>query len=128
MSKALSHVKADGSLTMVDVGAKPTTERAARAVALVRMNDDAARALRDATLAKGDAFAAAQIAGILAAKRTDELIPLAHPLAIAAVAIALGRFLRPPAAQRPVATGVGTLGAVAHTGGHGLVDAVRKLI
>jgi cyclic pyranopterin phosphate synthase len=85
MSKSLSHVKADGSLTMVDVGAKPATERTARAVARVRMNDDAARALREATLAKGDAFAAAQIAGILAAKRTDELIPLAHPLAIAAV-------------------------------------------
>ncbi|MGD1065357.1 MAG: cyclic pyranopterin monophosphate synthase MoaC [Vulcanimicrobiaceae bacterium] len=85
MSKALSHVKADGSLTMVDVGAKAATERSARAVAQVRMNDEAARALREATLAKGDAFAAAQIAGILAAKRTDELIPLAHPLAIAAV-------------------------------------------
>ncbi|HTW83072.1 MAG TPA: cyclic pyranopterin monophosphate synthase MoaC [Candidatus Sulfotelmatobacter sp.] len=85
MSKQLSHVRADGSLTMVDVGAKPATERAARAVALVSMSADAANALRSATLAKGDAFAAAQLAGIMAAKRTDELIPLAHPLAIGAV-------------------------------------------
>jgi len=85
VSKQLSHVRADGSLTMVDVGAKPATERAARAVALVSMSADAANALRSATLAKGDAFAAAQLAGIMAAKRTDELIPLAHPLAIGAV-------------------------------------------
>jgi cyclic pyranopterin phosphate synthase len=81
----LSHVRADGSLAMVDVGAKPSTARTARAEARVRLNVAAAEALRAATLAKGDAFAAAQLAGIMAAKRTDELIPLAHPIALGAV-------------------------------------------
>ncbi len=84
----LSHVRGDGSLAMVDVGGKVPTPRSARAQARVRMNAAAARALRDATLAKGDALAAAQIAGILAAKRTDELIPLAHPLALSTADVA----------------------------------------
>jgi len=86
----LSHVREDGSLAMVDVGAKPSTARTARAEARVRMNAAAADALRAATLAKGDAFAAAQLAGIMAAKRTDELIPLAHPIALGAVDVAFG--------------------------------------
>ncbi len=70
---------------MVDVGGKAVTRRTARASALVRLPPAAADALRQATLPKGDALAAAQIAGILAAKRTGELIPLCHPLAIDAV-------------------------------------------
>ena len=81
----LSHVREDGSLTMVDVGAKAATARTARAEARVRLSPDAADALRGATLAKGDAFAAAQLAGIMAAKRTGELIPLAHPIPLGAV-------------------------------------------
>jgi cyclic pyranopterin phosphate synthase len=81
----LSHVREDGSLAMVDVGAKASTARMARARARVRLSADAAGALRGATLAKGDAFAAAQLAGIMAAKRTDELIPLAHPIPLGAV-------------------------------------------
>ncbi|BDE07068.1 cyclic pyranopterin monophosphate synthase accessory protein [Vulcanimicrobium alpinum] len=84
----LSHVAADGSLTMVDVGAKPAAARSARAEALVVLPAAAAAALRDATLAKGDAFAAAQLAGIMAAKRTGELIPLAHPIPLGAVDVA----------------------------------------
>jgi cyclic pyranopterin phosphate synthase len=84
----LSHVRADGSLAMVDVGAKAATARTARAEARVRLNGAAAAALRDATLAKGDAFAAAQLAGIMAAKRTGELIPLAHPIPLGAVDVA----------------------------------------
>jgi cyclic pyranopterin phosphate synthase len=84
----LSHVAADGSLTMVDVGAKAASARSARAQALVRLSAAAADALRAATLPKGDAFVAAQLAGIMAAKRTAELIPLAHPLAVAAVEVA----------------------------------------
>jgi cyclic pyranopterin phosphate synthase len=80
-----SHVAADGSIAMVDVGGKAVTRRTARASALVRLPPAAADALRQATLPKGDALAAAQIAGILAAKRTGELIPLCHPLAIDAV-------------------------------------------
>ncbi len=70
---------------MVDVGAKATTERFARARALVRMPERAEAALRAATVAKGDAFTTAQIAGILAAKSTANLIPLAHPLPLAHV-------------------------------------------
>jgi cyclic pyranopterin phosphate synthase len=84
MSK-LSHVREDGSLVMVDVGAKPATARTARAEARVRLSPAAAEALRAATLPKGDAFAAAQLAGIMAAKRTGELIPLAHPILLGAV-------------------------------------------
>ncbi len=72
---------------MVDVGAKATTERFARARADVRFSAEAADALRSATLAKGDAFTTAQIAGIFAAKRTAALIPLAHPLPLASVAV-----------------------------------------
>ena len=87
MSK-LSHVRDDGSLVMVDVGAKPATARTARAEARVRLSAPAADALRAATLPKGDAFAAAQLAGIMAAKRTDELIPLAHPIPLGAVDVA----------------------------------------
>ena len=84
MSK-LSHVREDGSLVMVDVGAKPATARTARAEARVRLSPAAAEALRAATLPKGDAFAAAQLAGIMAAKRTGDLIPLAHPIPLGAV-------------------------------------------
>ena len=79
---ALTHLRADGGRTMVDVGAKPHSARTARARARVRMSLPTAAALREAALAKGDAFAAAQLAGIMAAKRTGELIPLAHPLGL----------------------------------------------
>ena len=79
---ALSHVRADGSLRIVDTSAKPNTARTATAEALVRMAQAARRALKAGSLKKGDAFAAARVAGILAAKRTAELIPLCHPLAL----------------------------------------------
>jgi cyclic pyranopterin phosphate synthase len=75
---------------MVDVGAKASTERFAHARALVRMPEAAERALRGASLAKGDAFATAQIAGIMAAKQTAHLIPLTHPLALSFVDVAFG--------------------------------------
>jgi cyclic pyranopterin phosphate synthase len=90
MSVKLSHVREDGSLAMVDVGAKAATARTARAEAFVRLSEDAANALRGAALAKGDAFAAAQLAGIMAAKKTGELIPLAHPIPLGAVDVAFG--------------------------------------
>jgi cyclic pyranopterin phosphate synthase len=80
-----SHVAADGTVTMVDVGGKAPARRTARACALVRLPPQAADALRQATLPKGDAFVAAQIAGIFAAKRTGDLIPLCHPIALDAV-------------------------------------------
>jgi cyclic pyranopterin phosphate synthase len=65
---------------MVDVGAKTVTRRTAHASARVRLPAAVARALREATLPKGDAFVTAQLAGILAAKQTGTLIPLCHPL------------------------------------------------
>ncbi len=83
----LTHVGDDGRISMVDVSGKSVTARYARAEALVTMNGEAAAALRAGTLAKGDAFVAAQIAGILAAKRTASLIPLAHSLPLASVEV-----------------------------------------
>jgi len=78
----LSHVRADGSVSMVDVGSKRATEREASAQAIVRMNAAAHRALKAGDLKKGDALATARIAGIMAAKKTASLIPLCHPLAL----------------------------------------------
>jgi cyclic pyranopterin monophosphate synthase len=75
---------------MVDVSGKPVTARTARAQALVRMSPRGASALREATLPKGDAFVAAQIAGILAAKQTGNIIPLAHTLPLALVDVTFG--------------------------------------
>jgi cyclic pyranopterin phosphate synthase len=75
-----SHIRADGGISMVDVSGKGETARTARAEAIVRMSAGAAAALRQATLPKGDAFVTAQVAGIMAAKQTGTLIPLAHVL------------------------------------------------
>lgn len=72
---------------MVDVGSKNATERIALARAEVRLGPNAAGALRNATLSKGDALVAAQIAGIMAAKQTASLIPLTHPLPLASVEV-----------------------------------------
>jgi cyclic pyranopterin monophosphate synthase len=83
----LSHVDESGSVRMVDVGAKPQQRRRARARAIVRMQPDTARRLRE--LPKGDALATAQLAGIMAAKRTAELIPLCHPLPLSHVGVEL---------------------------------------
>jgi cyclic pyranopterin phosphate synthase len=80
-----SHVARDGSIAMVDVSRKRVSARSARAEALVRMSSAAQAALKAATLPKGDAFVAAQVAGIMAAKRTAELIPLTHPLPLSRV-------------------------------------------
>ena len=73
---------------MVDVSGKPESARSARAQARVRLGPAAAAALREATLAKGDALAAAQIAGIMAAKQTPSLIPLTHGIPLAKVDVA----------------------------------------
>jgi cyclic pyranopterin monophosphate synthase len=81
----LTHLGDDGSARMVDVGAKPATERRARAAAAVRMSPDTAAAVERADGPKGDVIGPARIAGIQAAKRTAELIPLAHPLPLSFV-------------------------------------------
>jgi cyclic pyranopterin phosphate synthase len=83
----LSHVDAAGSVRMVDVGAKPPSRRRAEARGAVTMAPDTARRLRQ--LPKGDALVTAQVAGIMAAKRTAELIPLCHPLPISNVELSL---------------------------------------
>jgi cyclic pyranopterin monophosphate synthase len=83
----LSHVDESGDVKMVDVGGKPLSRRRAVARAEVRMSAETARRLRD--LPKGDALATAQLAGIMAAKRTSELIPLCHPLPLTHVAVEL---------------------------------------
>ncbi len=76
----LTHVDAEGRLRMVDVSAKPVTERRAVASGVVRMRPETLRAVRERRTPKGDPLEAARLAGILAAKRTAELIPLCHPL------------------------------------------------
>jgi cyclic pyranopterin phosphate synthase len=80
-----THIAPDGSIAMVDVSGKDVTRRTARAEALVRMSAAAKSALQNATLPKGDAFVTARLAGIMAAKQTPSLIPLAHPIPIGSV-------------------------------------------
>lgn len=79
-SHHLSHLDERGTARMVDVGAKAATARRAVAEARVRVNPELAAAIRSQSLAKGDLFAVARLAGIMAAKRADELIPLCHSL------------------------------------------------
>ena len=83
----LSHVDESGSVRMVDVGGKALSRRRAVARAHVRMAPETARQLRE--LPKGDALTTAQLAGIMAAKRTSELIPLCHPLPLSVVEVEL---------------------------------------
>jgi cyclic pyranopterin monophosphate synthase len=83
----LSHVSGAGDVRMVDVGGKTLSRRHAVARATVRMAPETARRLRE--LPKGDALATAQVAGILAAKRTSELIPLCHPLPLSHIEVLL---------------------------------------
>ncbi|MBL8763815.1 MAG: cyclic pyranopterin monophosphate synthase MoaC [Phycisphaerae bacterium] len=84
----LSHVAPDGTARMVDVGEKPITARSATAEGFVRVSPDLARAIRENTVKKGSVLEVARLAGILAAKRTDELIPLCHTLPLDAVDVA----------------------------------------
>jgi len=107
----LSHIAADGSIAMVDVSEKSHTVRFARAEAYVAMNEQARDALRQATLPKGDAFVAAQLAGILAAKQTPSLIPLTHSLPLAGVEVSFdwcddGRLRVEAQARTTAQTGV----------------------
>ena len=76
----LSHLDSSGRARMVDVGSKPETDRRARAQAVVRMSPETAAVVAGGDAPKGDVLGTARLAGIQAAKRTGELIPLAHPL------------------------------------------------
>ena len=81
----LSHLDGEGNARMVDVGGKPVTDRRAVAAATVHVSTDTARAIREGDAPKGDVIGTARIAGIQAAKRTSELIPLCHPLPLSFV-------------------------------------------
>jgi cyclic pyranopterin phosphate synthase len=83
----LSHFDEHGASRMVDTSAKPETLREARASALVRMAPTTAALIKDRALAKGDVLEVARLAGIMAAKRTGELIPLCHPLPITSATV-----------------------------------------
>ena len=85
----LTHLDEAGAAHMVDVAGKPVTAREATAQGRITMSADAATAIRDGTAKKGDVLAVARVAGIMAAKRTSELIPLCHPLPLTRVAIDL---------------------------------------
>ncbi len=85
MSDELSHVDTAGRVRMVDVGGKPGSRRRAVASARVRMAPETAERLRD--LPKGDALATAELAGVMAAKRTSDLIPLCHQVPLAVVRV-----------------------------------------
>ena len=88
MSK-LTHLDADGAARMVDVGGKAVTAREATASGRIAMSGEAAAAIRDGLVKKGDVLAVARVAGIMAAKRTSDLIPLCHPLPLSSVTIDL---------------------------------------
>ena len=88
---ALTHVGPDGRARMVDVSAKPATERVARASGAIVMSRAALDAVRANALAKGDVLGVARVAGVMGAKRTAELVPLCHPVPLTDVQVDLAR-------------------------------------
>ncbi|MBZ0302454.1 MAG: cyclic pyranopterin monophosphate synthase MoaC [Anaerolineae bacterium] len=89
MTDHLTHLDEHGAARMVDVGAKPDTERTAVAGGAVFMHPDTLRLIREGALKKGDVLTIARIAGIMAAKRTSELIPLCHPIPLTRIDVEL---------------------------------------
>ncbi|MBX3173312.1 MAG: cyclic pyranopterin monophosphate synthase MoaC [Gemmatimonadaceae bacterium] len=87
--RKLSHINVAGDASMVDVSQKPAVPRVARAAGSITMSDEAFAAVRDAQLPKGDVLGTARIAGVMAAKRTSDLIPLCHPLLLHDVQVRL---------------------------------------
>jgi cyclic pyranopterin phosphate synthase len=85
----LTHLDGQGAARMVDISAKPATRREAVATGFIHVASDALQAIAEQAVKKGDVLATARIAGIMAAKRTADLIPLCHPLPIDAVAVDL---------------------------------------
>ena len=98
----LTHFDDAGASRMVDVGAKPITQRVAVASGRIRMEPATLELILNRSISKGNVFEVARIAGIMAAKRTSELIPLCHPLPIASITVDFEP--RPPDAVRIVAT------------------------
>jgi cyclic pyranopterin phosphate synthase len=87
MGDRLTHVDERGAARMVDIAGKPITHRRAVAQALIRMSPETLAMIADGQVPKGDAIAVARVAGIMAAKRTSDLIPLCHPLALTHVSV-----------------------------------------
>lgn len=87
--KKLTHIDSGGKARMVDVSGKPATEREAVARASVLMHKETVRLIQDSRIPKGDVLSAARLAGIMAAKKTSDLIPLCHPLNISSVSLDL---------------------------------------
>lgn len=85
--KELTHLNESGNARMVDVGAKPDTERVAIARGEVRVSEATLALVREGKAAKGDVLAVARVAGIMAAKKTSELIPLCHPIMLTSVEV-----------------------------------------
>jgi len=89
MSGKLTHFDAQGDAVMVDVSAKPVTDRTAVATSAIVMQPETLAVIREGRAKKGDVLAVAQLAGIMASKRTHDLIPLCHPLALSKVTVTL---------------------------------------
>lgn len=89
MNSELTHLDPSGRARMVDVGHKPDTERVAIAKGMVIMRAETLALIRSGNLKKGDVFSAAQFAGVMAAKKTSELIPLCHPLPLTHISLDL---------------------------------------
>ncbi len=94
MAAKLSHLDEKGKARMVDVGAKPVTDREALAVGEITMSAAALRLIRRGEVAKGDPLQTARLAGIMAAKQTSALIPLCHPLPLSHVSVELRAIAR----------------------------------
>ena len=102
--KTLTHVDERGAARMVDVGAKAVTERRATARGMLVLSSDTLALVRDGRTPKGDVLASARLAGIMAAKKTSELIPLAHPLPITHASVDLVIEAKGIAIEATVAT------------------------
>lgn len=95
----LSHFDRDGNAVMIDVGAKEATERVATAAGRVLMQAETLALIEQRRVQKGDVLTVAQLAGIMGAKRTPDLIPLCHPLSLSSVKVELTCCAEPPAVE-----------------------------
>ena len=111
MTDKLSHVDESGEARMVDVSAKAETARTARATGRIRMRPETLDAIVKAQVKKGDVLAVARIAGIMAAKKTSELIPLCHPLSLTHIGVELA-----PDAALPGVRAEATVSTLGRTG------------
>src|SRR5690606_37472874 len=134
MTENLPHLNPEGEVHMVDVGRKDVTTRRATAEARVRMSPELTERLFSGDLPKGDALATVRLAGIMAAKRTPELIPLAHPIGLDSVEVRVERVEagvrcvaeRSATARAAVETKAGTAAAVAALAGYEMVQRVGR--